>query len=125
MVGSRWERYCMDHVVEHTYLYRDDMPFNLRRIHPYKQKEVCEIYELLKSLGVTKAYIFGSASNMKCTDESDTDIAIDCPDDYKLRNKIALGLSKICPNGFDIIWIDMVRRGSEMNGSIARGVKIL
>lgn len=120
-----WEHYCMDNPVVHKFVLRQDMPFNLARIHPLKQKEVCEAYFILKKYNVEKAYVFGSASNMKCTIDSDTDFAIGCEVNWAMRSEILGELNRVCENGVDIIWLEGVKRFSNLHGSIARGVKII
>lgn len=125
MVGSNWERFCMDNPVKHKYVFRSDVPFDLPRIYPTKQEEICKVYDILKSFGVEKAYVFGSATNMKCTFWSDTDLAIGCEVDWEMRSQLLHELNKVCINGCDIVWLENVKRFTDLNGSIARGVKLI
>lgn len=49
----------MNHPVLFPYCFDESMPFVLRRIHPYKQEEVCKIYNYLKDIkGIKRVYIW-------------------------------------------------------------------
>lgn len=72
-------------------------------------------------------YIFGSASNLKCTEYSDTDIAIDFEDE-KLMNSFSrhyTNICKMCENGCDILYMNEIDYHEGIFMRILKGVRIL
>ena len=61
-----------------------EVPFDMSRVYPLKQREVYKIYKLTKDLPFIKhVWIFGSSVRMDCDIRSDTDIMIETTFDHK------------------------------------------
>ena len=128
-VNYTWDRWCQDN--KFLYPILDDLKqyefeFEMERIYPLKQREVFAVYNVLKNNPKIKsAWVFGSSTSMKCTMDSDLDIAIqyeDCSDSEltKLHHDIRV----LCKNGCDIVYINDIKGGSKRFGQIRRGVKL-
>lgn len=124
-----WSRWCLDHPMDFRVLDDcKDCDFQISRIYPLKQREVKKIWEFLKTKPfVTEVWIFGSASNLACTIYSDTDIAIRTSGEETEQESGSLTpvLWNLCTNGCDILWLNEIKRGTEIYGNIRRGVRII
>lgn len=71
-------------------------------IHPRKQKEC---YDIIKAVGdrCNLIIVFGSATQLECDKNSDTDLLISVKDAFEYED-ICRKISKCCKNGCDIIW---------------------
>lgn len=105
-----------------------DYPFDVSRIFPTRQRDICNIYDaLVGDNSVVSAWVFGSSSNAACLPQSDIDMAI------KLKNQSVYEWSRVCqlirsaaPDyAYDFVDINDVRPYSELHESIARGVRLI
>ena len=107
-----------------------EVPFDMTRVHPIKQREVYEIYKLFtKSDLIKNAWIFGSSVSYFCHPKSDTDILIYTelePEAYcdELKN-ISLALYRICRVSYDLLRKEELSKKDVFNFiGLERGVKI-
>lgn len=123
-----WEQWCEDNLFLYPVLPDcQGLPFEIARIYPLKQREVRDVYNYLsKNKFVKGVWVFGSSANMKCTIDSDLDLAIETVDSCtpEERGKISVALPSTCKNGCDIIWWDTVKYGSKLYGQIRKGVRL-
>lgn len=109
-----------------------DMCFDMRRVHPYKQRVVAQMLLDLQDMPwITEAWLFGSSLQPYCRYESDTDIAyradkemIDkmCADDPKFY-----WLSPLDSRddfGTDFINLDHVSEFCELTHNVRKGVRL-
>ncbi len=124
-----WEDWCDDHIVLFPVLADcKGLPFDISRVHPIKQREVRDVYNLLRvNNNVLRVWVFGSAANMKCVWESDLDLAIEVSEDCTAieRSNISADIGELCVNGHDVVWWDSLRYGSKFYGKVMRGVQII
>lgn len=90
----------------------EDVPFDIRRVFPTKQREVVTIYKLLCIMEtITDEWIFGSSVNSSCYYYSDTDVLVRI--DESLENSsiqvniLRYYLMDICKHGFDLFAHDL------------------
>jgi len=102
---------------------------NMSRIYPTKQKIALDIHNALKSnIHVVSAMLFGSSITMKCTSESDTDLAIRLTDDsltHEVRNSVSEIIQDICDWKSDILWFDSLSTSDRIYHDICKGVQIV
>ena len=100
--------------------------YNGARVHPLKQKAVKKIHNVIKGdARVEKAIIFGGSTTIRCTKNSDIDIAIELENpDTEIKNEISANIEQVCDWNADIIWLDTILPESKLYKNIFSGVKI-
>ena len=103
--------------------------YDCQRIHPLKQRIVDEVYNYIKdNVMIEKVIIFGSATNVRCNNKSDVDIAIKVKEEYfnkESKNNISEDIQEICDYNSDIIWLNTIDEKSQLYYNInTKGVVI-
>jgi len=105
-----------------------DSPIDLARIYPLKQSTAIKLYDVLNpDTRVVSAMLFGSSISMKCTKESDTDIAIRLNPDFTDRitkAEISEKVLAVCDYNADILWFDSLSKNEKVYHDICKGVQI-
>lgn len=105
-----------------------ESPIELERIYPTKQKIAVELYKVLNpDKRVISAMLFGSSITMKCTKESDTDIAVRLDTgfiDRDTKNEISERILELCDWKADILWFDTLDHNEKIYKDICMGVQI-
>lgn len=100
--------------------------FDMRRIHPLKQRVVLSMLKELEALPwVTELWIFGSTLTPLCTGQSDTDIAIRYDEKmYTKSNSLRVygNLMSLDPAGVDMLYLNTLKESEEIYKSIRKGV---
>lgn len=98
----RFRTYYFPVIVEHT------PDFDMRRVHPYKQKVIYMILNDLREMPwLTEVWLFGSSVQPYCRFESDIDIAFKMDTDE---------VDRLLKNDRNFDWLYPIRTRSE-NGS--------
>lgn len=109
-----------------------DMDFDMRRIHPFKQKIVAQMLLDLQDMPwIKEAWLFGSSLQPYCSYGSDTDIA------FKLDNEMVdaklaedrffdwlAPLNKRDEHGTDFVNLDNVPEFCELTHNVRKGVRL-
>lgn len=102
---------------------------DMSRIYPTKQKIALDIHNALKpDKNVVSIMLFGSSVTMKCTQDSDTDLAIRLDDNcltHEVRNDVSEIIQDICDWKSDILWFDSLSQSDRVYHEICKGVQIL
>ena len=101
----------------------------MEHIYPTKQKLVASIHDALTPrTEVCSVMLFGSSVSMRCTYDSDTDLAIRLNDSFntrEVRNDISELVQEICEWNADILWFDSLSPSERVYHDICRGVQIV
>lgn len=101
----------------------------MSRIYPTKQKLILDIHNALKPIeDVISVMLFGSSVTMKCTQHSDTDLAIRLSENsltHEVRNYVSEIVQEICDWNSDILWFDSLSPSDRVYHDICKGVQIL
>lgn len=100
--------------------------FNISRIHPLKQNVVHSIFlELKNDSRIKKIIIFGSSTTIRCNKNSDVDIAIELTENTNdIKNEVSEKIQEISNYNSDIIWLDKIKKDTNIYKNINKGVKI-
>lgn len=102
---------------------------DMSRIYPTKQQLISDIhYALVSKDCILSVMLFGSSTTMKCTEDSDTDLAIRLYDDmysHDTRNDILETVQDICNWKADILWFDSLSTSDRVYHDICKGVQIV
>ena len=100
--------------------------FDTYRVHPLKQNVVKKIHEAIKNDDrIEKAILFGGSTTIRCTKDSDIDIAIELKSpDAETKNEISEKIEQVCDWNADIIWLDTILPDSKLYKNIFNGVKL-
>ena len=98
-------------------------------IYPTKQKLIANIHDVLQERDeIVAVMLFGSSISMRCTFESDTDLAIRLHSEKNttdVRNDISEIVQEICDWKADIIWFDRITPSDHIYHDICKGVQIV
>lgn len=127
-----FRQYCARHVFYFNIVTGvPDVPFDMRRVHPLKQRLVYKLYELFKSSNVvTEAWIFGSSVSYTCHQGSDTDIIIHTTEPARVYTEAYCSIhdkiEEMCNNNCDILRYENLSYNDFVRlTNWERGVKIL
>lgn len=102
---------------------------DMSRIYPTKQQLALDIHDALKpNKDVISVVLFGSSITMKCTNQSDTDLAVRLVDTsltHEVRNDVSEIIQEICDWNSDILWFDSLSSSDRIYHDICKGVQIL
>ena len=98
-------------------------------IYPTKQETVAKIHDALTPRDeVLSVMLFGSSISMRCTYDSDTDLAIRLTNTYNTvntRDEISEIVQEICNWKADILWYDRISPNDRIYHDICKGVQIV
>lgn len=107
----------------------DSKKIDMSRIHPLKQKLVVKLNESLTSEeNIASIMLFGSSITMRCTYESDIDLAVRLKQESvseKIKNDISEKIQNISDWNADILWFDRLTKGDRIYHDICKGVQIV
>lgn len=100
--------------------------FNISRIHPLKQNVVYSIYLGLKNDSrIKRIIVFGSSTTIRCNRNSDIDIAIELIHNTNdVKNEVSEKIQEISNYDSDIIWLDRIKKDSNIYKNIIKGETI-
>lgn len=102
---------------------------NMQRIYPTKQSLIYTLHEALSpDHRISSIMLFGSSVTMRCTQDSDTDLAIRLTDKYvdnDAKNSISEVVQEICEWNADILWYDRIDKTDRIYHDICKGVQIV
>jgi len=102
--------------------------YDASRVHPLKQRLIFALADALKADSrIESVTLFGGSTTVRCTKNSDIDVAIKLKPEVKIKeakNEISEKIQEICDWNADIVWMDRVEEGSKLFNNIARGVVI-
>ena len=100
--------------------------FDMSRVHPLKQREILAVYDAVsKDPRVETLVLFGGATTIRCSRASDIDLAVGLGPEFvnsEAKNEISEKIQNACGFDADIIWLDAVKSGSQLQKNIERGV---
>ena len=106
-----------------------DTSINMQRIYPTKQSLILSLHEVLApDYRISSIMLFGSSVTMRCTQNSDTDLAIRLLDKYidnETKNSISEVVQEICNWNADILWYDRIDKTDRIYHDICKGVQIV
>lgn len=112
---ERKEIYYFPKIVENT-------NYEYQRIHPLKQKQVNNIYNIIsKNKKIEKIIIFGSSVSIRCNQKSDMDLAILLKDEYfnkDSKNEISEIIQDATNYDSDIVWLNTIDQTSQLYKNI-------
>lgn len=101
---------------------------DMGRVYPIMQRDVAKICDVVsKDDRVEAVVLFGSAANIRCTRESDLDIAVRLKSDYvnyDVKNEVSEQIQEACNWNADIIWRDRMTEQDAIYDEILRGVRL-
>lgn len=96
-----------------------EFPFDVRRIHPWQQKYVTDIYNVLKTCeSVSKVILFGSSIEPYCTMQSDIDLAYEGD-----ITPVAHSLYQIAEYGLDLVKLPVTNLNLQKD--IEKGLRLI
>ena len=102
---------------------------HMEYIYPTKQKLVAKLHDILSPLNeITSVVLFGSSITMKCTYDSDTDLAVRLNDNFNThntRNRVSEIIQETCDWKADILWYDSLSTDDRIYRDICKGVQIV
>lgn len=102
---------------------------NMQRIYPTKQSLIYTLHEALSpDHRISSIMLFGSSVTMRCTQNSDTDLAIRLKKtciDNETKNNISEVVQEICNWNADILWYDRIDKTDRIYHDICKGVQIV
>ncbi len=103
--------------------------FEIRRVHPLKQKTVIAVYEKLKGdARIESLTLFGSAVTIRCGKGSDVDFAVGLKEGFRtneVKNEVSEAIQDVCGYGADVLWEDRITKGTAIDRNIRKGVRII
>ena len=103
--------------------------FDISRVYPLKQRAILAIYQVLKKDDrIDSAILFGSSINIRCGRHSDIDLAISLKKNFistDAKNEVSECIQEACGYNADILWLDRIDKGSQIDQNIRKGVKLL
>lgn len=101
----------------------------MEHIYPTKQKLVAKLHDVLTPRDeILAVMLFGSSISMRCTYDSDTDLAIRLNESFnttEIRNDISEIIQNICDWNADILWFDRISSEDRVYHDICKGVQIV
>lgn len=97
-------------------------------IYPLQQQTVKEIFlAFCDDARVRSAVLFGSSVNIRCTRDSDFDIAVRLEDGYatkEVKNAVSEKLQEICLWRADFLWYDELDPSEQIYEDILKGGRL-
>lgn len=101
---------------------------DMGRVYPIKQKDVAKICSVIKNDNrIDIVILFGSAANIRCTQNSDLDIAIKLKENNvndEVKNQVSEKIQIACDWNADIIWRDRITKKDSIYNDIILGVRL-
>lgn len=95
-------------------------PFDMRRVHPWQQRYISEVYNLAKDIPtIKKLVLFGSSITPFCTMHSDLDIAFEGD-----LGEAYLPILHSCPNGVDLLELP-IKSNDKLRNNIEKGLRLI
>lgn len=101
----------------------------MEHIYPTKQEIAAKIHDALSPRNdILSVMLFGSSISMRCTYDSDTDLAIrlnESENTKEKREEISELVQELCDWKADILWFDRISPNDRVYHDICRGVQIV